>query len=59
MTINSNFPHRKSFGITEEMAVRLAEVVEHRSMTESYVMRDLLDSGLDSWKEAQAPKVNE
>lgn len=55
MTI-SDYPVRKNLGITEDMATRLAEVSERRSMKEPTLMREFLEDGLSSWEAAQAKK---
>lgn len=53
MAIKSNFPHRKSVSVTEEMQARISAVVESRSMTEPYVLRDLIEGGLSAWESSQ------
>lgn len=55
----TDYPIRKNLGITQDMAVRLAEASEQRSMKEPTLMRELLEDGLTEWESAQEPKGSE
>ena len=55
MATKSNFPHRKSVSVTNEMQDRITAVVDARSMTEPYILREILEAGLTALELLQNP----